>query len=511
MNINKKLFSTTALLLLVFGVLNLFASGRYTLAAATWVAPVFGLRYLYVHPQRRKFRNFFLVYWLTLSIAWYGATPIFGPAHFIFMLVMALFGTIPFVVDRWLAPRLRDDSGRLPFIATLIFPLAGTALEYLSGSSNPLGNFGATGYSQYGVPVITQITAVTGMLGLTFLVSWFPAIVNWAWDNDFAWARVRAGVATFGAILLVIVGYGTIRLVTAPEIGSQESVRVGSFTMVENHVGQLNTLLDEQGNAAYRAATQAVHEQYLTMTETAIADGAQIILWPEQAIIGVEEDVQAAVTRGQALAADAGVYLAMPVFIVFPDSDRTWENKLLVAGPDGQIVLEHVKYGGNLLEGTLKGSGEIATVATPFGRLAGVICWDTDYPNIVSQVGRENVDILLSPSKEWDGINPMHAEMAAFRAIENGVAVIRQTDEGLSIVVDGYGRTLATGSGLVDSGNYLLTDVPVSGPATLYPAAGGMIGVLAIVGLVAMAVYALFAGRRRQDDVQQVHVLPSSS
>ncbi|WP_420631576.1 nitrilase-related carbon-nitrogen hydrolase [Candidatus Leptofilum sp.] len=501
----KKLLSTTTLFLLIFGLLNLFASGRWTLAAATWIAPVFALRYLYTHPQRRKFFFYFLVFWITLSIPWYGATPMFGPAHFIFMAVNALIGSIPFFVDRWLAPKLRQH-GRLPFIATFIYPTTGTVLEFFSSSSNPLGNFGATGYSQYGVPVLTQITAVTGMLGLTFLISWFPAIVNWAWDNGFEWARIRVGVVAFGLALLVVVGYGTTRLAAAPEISTQETVTVASFTLVENQVGELNTLLNEEGVAAFREKTQPVHAQYLAKTEEAIAAGAKIILWPELAIIGVEEDVQAVLAQGQAMAQEAGVYLAMPVMIHFPNSDRLVENKMYVAGLDGRFVIEHTKYGGALIEGTLAGSGEIQVVATAYGTLSGIICWDTNFPNTVRQVGQQQADILLSPSKEWDAINPMHAEMAVFRAIENGAAVVRQTDEGLSIVVDGYGRTLASGEGLAADGNYLLVEVPTSSPTTLYPVIGDVVGIVATVGLVVLASYALFIARRQHRGVPETAV-----
>lgn len=505
---NKKHFLSVTIWLIIFGLLNLFASGRWTVAAAAWTSSVFALRYLYVHPQRRKFLYFYLVLWLTLSVAWYGATPIWGAAHFIFMAVNALIGCIPFFVDRWLAPRLRRN-GRLPFTATFIFPLVATTLEFLSSGASPIGNFGAAGYSQYGIPIMTQITAVTGMLGLTFLISWFPAVVNWAWDNGFEWRTVRAGVAAFAVTLVVVMGYGVVRLATAPEIGTLETVSVASFTIVENHVGELNELLDEEGVAGYRRETQAVHAQYLAMTETAVADGAKIILWPELAIIGVEEDVQAVVASGQALAKQEGIYLAMPTFTAFPDSDRTWENVLYVAGPDGSIVIEHVKYGGNILEGTMKGNGEIQAVDTAYGRLSGIICWDTNYPNIVRQVGEQQADILLSPSKEWEGINPMHAEMAVFRAIENGAAVIRQTDEGLSIVADGYGRTLATGEGLADSGNYILVEVPTSSPTTLYPVIGDVVGIMATVGLVVLAAYALLMGRRSRREVPQTAVAAS--
>jgi apolipoprotein N-acyltransferase len=493
---NKKLISNANLLLLIFGLLNLFASGRWTVALAAWVASIFGLRYLHTYPRRRKYLFFYLVLWLTLAIPWYGATLNTGPIHFLFMAVNSLVAAVPYFLDSGLAPWLRRD-GRLPFIATFTFPLAVTGLEFLTSSINPLGNFGAIGYSQYGIPVLTQITAVTGMLGLTFLVSWFPAVVNWAWDNGFQWQRIRAGTLTFAAVLLFVAGYGAIRLVTAPAVGDLETVPVASFTLVENHMDELNALIEEEGVAAFREETQAVHEQYLSMTESAIGDGARIILWPELAITGIEEDVQAILSEGQALAQEGDVYLAMPTFTLFPDSDRAAENVLYVAGPDGTIVLEHVKYGGNIVEGTLQGSGEIEAVDTEYGRLSGIICWDTNFPNIVRQVGRQNVNILLSPAKEWDAINPLHAEMAVFRALENGTAVIRQADEGLSIVVDGYGRTLASGEGLAGSGTYLLAEVPNSSPSTLYPVIGDVVGIIALVGLAFVVIVALIARSRR--------------
>ncbi|MCA9922706.1 MAG: hypothetical protein KC421_10050, partial [Anaerolineales bacterium] len=76
-----------------------------------------------------------------------------------------------------------------------------------------------------------------------------------------------------------------------------------------------------------------------------------------------------------------------------------------------------------------------------------------------------------------------------------------------SIVVDGYGRTLATGEGLAADGNYLLVDVPTSSPTTLYPVIGDVVGIVATVGLVVLAVYALLASRR-QDMVETAVAMP---
>ena len=59
------------------------------------------------------------------------------------------------------------------------------------------------------------------------------------------------------------------------------------------------------------------------------------------------------------------------------------------------------------------------------------------------QAGRNGTDLLLSPSLEWRAIDPMHANIAVYRAIENGVVVVRQADNGPSIVADPYGRMVA--------------------------------------------------------------------
>jgi len=123
--------------------------------------------------------------------------------------------------------------------------------------------------------------------------------------------------------------------------------------------------------------------------------------------------------------------------------ERSFENKLIVVDPAGEIVLEHVKYGGNMLEGSLLGDGVLRTIETPYGTLSGIICWDTDFPGIVRQAGRNGTDILLSPAHDWPEIDPIHAQMAVFRAIENGISVVRQADQGRSITVAPYGRVLA--------------------------------------------------------------------
>ncbi len=85
----------------------------------------------------------------------------------------------------------------------------------------------------------------------------------------------------------------------------------------------------------------------------------------------------ALIARGQEIARQEGIYLAMPIGTEYQDG-RPFENKLIVVDPAGQIALEHYKYGGAAIEGFKPGDGVLRTVETPFGTLSGIICWDTD-------------------------------------------------------------------------------------------------------------------------------------
>jgi len=249
----------------------------------------------------------------------------------------------------------------------------------------------------------------------------------------------------------------------------------------------------------FRQKTTAIHEKYIEQTIAVAVQGAQIVVWPEMAGSGYYEDVGALIERGQAIARDEGIYLAITALSSFADENRTDENVLYVIDTNGEVVIEHVKYGGNMVEGTLLGDGVLQTVETPYGRLSGVICWDTDYPTVLQQAGQMDVDILLSPSYVWPEIGTMHAKMAAFRAIENGVTIVRQEDGGVSAFIDPVGRFLTTAEH-ANGETKIFADLPVQSNATIYPVIGDIVGLLSIAGIVVMAVWAIILGRKSKSE-----------
>lgn len=482
-------------LLVIIAVLNLMSFNSLLGALGGWLTAAATI--LFWHNTRfwRGFGILFLVSWLSISIAWIGATPMFGAAHYVFMAVNTAIGFVPFVLDRWLVPRTAGPNGR-PFLSTLIFPAALVAVEYLSVFGSPMGTFGASGYSQIIFPWLTQLVSVTGLLGITFVTGWFASTVAWAWEQRQNPQGMGRSLVIYGAFLAIVIGFGAIRTVS-DQATIVTDVNIAAFTATSWNAQELFPKIGSD-LAAFRAETQTIHDAYLAQTVVAADNGAQIVLWPEGAIVGTSEDVQGTVELARALAREKEIYLGAPTFEFYPGSDRVPENRLLVIDPQGEIVLNHVKFGGNFMEGTLAGDQNLATVETPFGTLSGIICWDADFPQIIRQAGRSEVDILLVPSKDWAEITPMHGEMATFRGIENGLTIVRQADQGLSFISDPFGRILTKSDHFEPGGQSMTATVSIRSTDTIYSRGGDWLGLLAVAATLVLTGWTLLAGTPAQ-------------
>src|SRR5690242_6311757 len=174
--------------------LLLFAGGRWVIPLAAWLAPVFLLRFVRTQPVLRGLLLAWLVRWAANALTTQGTILYPGLVPYLLLLVTSLVATLSFLADRLLAPRLPG------FVGTLVFPLAFTTLEYLS-SFGPYGSFYSIAYSQYGDLPLMQLVSVTGVWGLTFLLTWFAAVVNWAGERGFAWPQVRGGLLLYAGVL----------------------------------------------------------------------------------------------------------------------------------------------------------------------------------------------------------------------------------------------------------------------------------------------------------------------
>ena len=466
----------------------------WLLPIALWLSPIFILRFA---RSQKVWRGFILVVLTTFAVFALTLSDMMPMPMPIFLVTMAitalLVGGLPVLADRLLVPRLNG------FVATLVYPLAVTMMDYIGAMTNPAGSLGAQAYTQYGNLAFMQLLSITGMWGIVFLVSWLGPVVNWAWERGFQWQKIWRGAAVFVTVLLLVLFYGQVRLAYADM--PTETVRMHGINPVNASQtwGEMNQLIAEEGWQAMREKTAETHNIYFEDSIREARAGAQLVHWPEMAVMVAKEDEAAFVARAQQISQEEGVYLAMAIGVQYEGDSSLWENKLIITAPSGEVVLEHYKYGNQSAEGFKPGDAILRAFETPFGTVSGIICNDTNHQEVLTQAGRNGTDILLSPSLEFPAIDPMHAYMAIYRAIENGVTLVRQADNGRSLVADPYGHILAEVDFFASSDRVMVAQVPAdSSVFTLYSYIGDAFAWLSMAGFALLVGIAFIQGRREK-------------
>ena len=390
-----------------------------------------------------------------------------------FFLLMTPLGLIPYVVDRLYHRRYGST-----FWLTLVYPVTATAMDFFSSSGSPFGTFGAIAYSQRDFLPIMQIASVTGLWGITFVVSWFASLVNYVWERGFKIDRLAL---TSACVLVLILGLGFGRTLLSPQ--PEQTAQIAGFSLPNGKLSEVLGQLQIGDEAGFRQTVDELHAQELDQIRMLAQQGAEIITLQEGAGMGYRDQVEKLLADVAVIAKEEQIYIVLPTFSY---GNEKPENVVHIIDPNGVIVLEHVKYGGTQFEGSLTGSGELQTVDTPYGKISAIICWDADFPNVVKQAGNQDVDLLFVPASDWAAVKDIHAGMATFRAVENGMSIYRQTGSGVSIVTDAFGRTLSRVDAIKEAGTdrfaaIQMVTTPVSSVATVYPIIGDVFGNVMLV------------------------------
>jgi len=129
------------------------------------------------------------------------------------------------------------------------------------------------------------------------------------------------------------------------------------------------------------------------------------------------------------------------------------------------------------------------TIVLP-GRYLGmspVICYEIAFPDGVSNNDDRPAWIANISNDAWFGAwgPPQHLAQARLRAIEQGLPVVRATTNGISAVIDGYGRTLARTLG--DGAQALVFTLPPPLIEPAFPRGGPVVTLLFALLLAGVA------------------------
>jgi len=463
----------------------LFSNGKWNIPIAAWLTLVFALRFWRTQPLKHGFIIYTLVSIIPFYFAWQGVVPIPGIGYFIFVVILCVFNSSFFLIDRSLAPRLRG------FASTLVFPLAVVTMQYIMTIASPYGSFGSLAYTQYGNLPLLQILSITGLSGITFLLAWFASVVNWAWEQQFEWKKVWRGVVTYAGILAVLLLAGGASLISKP---ASDTIRMAAIPATEIFEMSQDTRdsaerfqsgeITETELESIRTEFNANIDDLLERSEREASAGARIIFWSEGAGYVLEQDETALIERGGMLASQEGIYLGMAL-ATLTSGQRLVENKIVLIEPSGEVAWQYFKARPVPGEPSVRGDGEILTLDTPYGKIATVICFDMDFPNLIRQAGEAGVDVMFNPSNDWKEVAYRRMQMATFRAIENGFSMVRPTSHGFSAAADYQGRVLGLTDYFTSEDPVMVAQIPTKGVTTIYSRIGDLFAWLCMAGLVA--------------------------
>jgi apolipoprotein N-acyltransferase len=359
------------------------------------------------------------------------------------------------------------------------FPVLFTTFEFLLAKFSPDGTAASIAYSQSNFIPVIQVASVTGILGITFLVTFLPSAIAVGWYYRREKIKLRKIVIVAVIIMSSSFLFGVIRISNS---NSQNTTKVGLAVLQEKY----HNITDHPDFEKEKLVT----ENYAKQVADLASQGAGLIVLPERAINITKE------TADQLIGILIGAAKQNHVFIItgytnFRDDPE--RNSALVIDNDGNIIADYNKVH------LVKGLERQFTPGNKVGLFkfnevqAGVaICKDLDFPDYIKKYGKTNAAFLCVPA--WDFVvdDWLHDRMAVLRGVENGFSEIRTARQGRLTISDCYGRVTSEAVSSKGQAATLTGKVSLQKVHTIYSRFGDWFG---IINLLA-AIFLIFLRQR---------------
>ncbi len=467
------------------GVLLVFAFPEWNLWSLGWVgtAPLI----MAVVRERRFWRSLFLgsvagtvfyagsSQWVMHSMHNYGGIPMW--LCFIILTVFsATLGVFTGLFGAVLAVTVKRFGGW----AMLTAPIMWAASEWARLEVSGVG-WNALGYSQAFQPAVVQAARWGGV----YLVSAVMVAAGTALVFAVVYLEHRRGIVVLtaaGIIATVVVLYGESLRPASDEPGSvyvaaiQPNIPIDGPWYDPNFIEQMIlrlTSLSERAIQDFRTELSSSPNGKKTETDTPAnaldRDGAGfgVVIWPESPM-GFQYDRDEALRQRLAGFTRRNNVALLINSWGYPDSlrgDQPREaqyNSAVLISPSGEKAAQYdkmalVPFGEfvpargwipfmdripALVADIVPGS-ELKLIDAAGARIGTSICFEVTRPDLARRMRLEGATVLVQISNElWFGASSEPRQMlaeAVFRAVENGVELVRVTNSGLSARISSYG------------------------------------------------------------------------
>ncbi|MBN2050958.1 MAG: apolipoprotein N-acyltransferase [Spirochaetales bacterium] len=424
-------------------------------------------------------------------------------------------------------PLLKLCDRLLPRYGYLLQLLVWIAYEYLRTIGFLGYPYGIMGYSQYLFLPLIQISEITGVWGVSFLVVFPSVYLGHALKNGISGFRefIRrhpVSPAVYGLLFCACLVFGFF---AESDYSDEPRARVALI--------QHNADTWEGGVDAYERNLKTL----IRLSRESLKENPDIVIWSETAFVpGVDWHSR--------YRTDQRRYQLVKEFIDF----MTTQNIPYVTGnDDGQLErneegeLERVDYNAVLLyyQGELKKTyrkthlvpftenfpykkqfpkfyqflvdheyhfwkkGEEYTVFQgPDFRFSTPICFEDVFGYLSREFVLRGAQVIVNVTNDsWSGSEAaqmQHMAMAVFRSVENRRTLVRSANSGMTCTIEPSGRITALLDPFIEG--YLVQDIPIfDGVTTWYTKAGDWLGIGSVfAGLAGIAAGVILSFLRRR-------------
>jgi apolipoprotein N-acyltransferase len=394
-----------------------------------------------------------LLYWVYVVLTEYGHLP--APVSIFFLIVLTAYLALYFSA---FAFSLRWVTDKIDLPETLFAPALWVSLEYLRGILISGFPWGFLGYSQFLSLPMVQISDITGVYGVSFVI----VLVNvslyrlTAASLNGRWKSGLKEVLAAGIILGTMGIYGHFRLIDLDNKTKQEK----SFlvALIQGNIRQ-----DIKWEPQFQEETVGI---YTDLTHRVKPQRPDLIIWPETAAPFFFQSAYPFQSRLLELSHQMGSPLLFGAPAFERDGPRVnYFNSAFLISPEKKILdrydkIHLVPFGEYApLSGILGFTRDIIgaigdftpgkgvhNLALPGGIFGVLICYEAIFPDLTRSFVKGGAQFLVNITNDaWFGRTAapyQHLSMVTLRAVENRVPIARAANTGISAVIDTGGRVL---------------------------------------------------------------------
>ncbi len=367
------------------------------------------------------------------------------------------------------------------------------------------------GVSQHRMFPLIQIASTTGVYGVSFLVVWTSVSLGlallrllrlpsarWGWMSE-----VRLPLLT----VLIVFCLGVFRTYF-PAAPTREI----KLALVQPSIPQ-EVIWDPRENSNRFV-------RILELSELAVTTKPDVLVWPESSLPGLTEENYQQIVQ---LITSNQVYMILGADDAEPRANRAdpepfdyynaahlldrdaariavYRKRQLVIFGEYVPFVRHLPFLQRLTPieaGFARGPGPVPfPIGSPKCRTSVLICFEDVFPHLARRSVDPETDFLLNLTNDgWFGQSAaqwQQAANAAFRAVENGLPLVRCTNNGLTCWIDAFGRVrqwLGEDTGDIYAPGFLAVRIPLlpegaKRPTTFYNRYGDLFGWTCVVTLL---------------------------